>query len=148
MLFFTTLLLSAAFAVSSCDSEEIISETKLPASSQEFIKTHFPGIAITLIMKETDGLEKDYTVYLANGFDIDFEKNGNWDDIDGHIHPLPQSILDLLPAGIAEYVSANFKESKIVEVNKERYGYEIGLSDRLDLDLKFNASGGFIGYDD
>jgi hypothetical protein len=33
-------------------------------------------------------------------------------------------------------------------VNKERYGYEIGLSDRLDLDLKFNASGGFIGYDD
>jgi hypothetical protein len=147
MLFLTTLLLSTALAVS-CDSEDVISETKLPASSQEFIKTHFPGVAVTLVMKETDGLEKDYTVYLANGFDIDFEKKGNWDDIDGHIHPLPQSILELLPAGIVEYVSANFNDSQIVEVNKERYGYEIGLSDRLDLDLKFNASGSFIGYDD
>lgn len=144
-LFLTALLLSAIF-IASCDREEIIPETKLPASSQEFLKTHFPGIAVTQIIKETDGLEKDYTVYLANGFDIDFEKNGDWDDVDGHIHPLPQSILALLPAGIIEYIAANYPDASIVEVNRERYGYEIDLTGRTE--LKFNASGGFIGYDD
>jgi hypothetical protein len=143
--FFATMIaFSAMFA--SCDKEEMIPETQLPASSREFIKTHFPDVAIIRIVKETDGFEKDYTVYLANGFDIDFEKNGNWDDVDGHINSLPQSILDLLPAGIVEYVSVNLKDYKIVEVNKERYGYEIGLTG--DIDLKFNLLGSFIGYDD
>ncbi|MDR1557305.1 MAG: PepSY-like domain-containing protein [Tannerellaceae bacterium] len=144
MFFATMLAFSAMFA--SCDKEEVISETKLPASSQEFIKTHFPNVAVTCVVKETDGVEKDYTVYLANGFDIDFERNGNWDDVDGHINPLPQSVLSLLPAGISEYVSVNFKDYKIVEANKERYGYEIGLNGEID--LKFNGNGGFIGYDD
>ncbi|MDR0749876.1 MAG: PepSY-like domain-containing protein [Tannerellaceae bacterium] len=33
-----------------------------------------------------------------------------------------------------------------VEVNRERYGYETGLSD--DMDLKFDSDGKFIGIDD
>jgi len=129
----------------SCEKEEVISETNLPASSQEFIKTHFPGVTVTRIVKDTEGLGIDYTVYLSNGFDIDFDKNGNWDDVDGHTNPVPQSILNLLPSGIVAYVSANHSNLQIVEVNRESYGYEIGLTG--DVDLRFNSQGGFIGYD-
>ncbi|MDR2474725.1 MAG: PepSY-like domain-containing protein [Bacteroidales bacterium] len=144
MLLVSVLAFATMFAA--CDKKEIISVAELPASSQVFIKTHFPEVAITHIIKETDGLGKDYTVYLANGFDIDFDKKGNWDDVDGHFTPLPQSVLNLLPAGIMEYVTAYLPNSQIVEANRERYGYEIGLNGEID--LRFNSNGAFIGYED
>ncbi|GHT86186.1 hypothetical protein FACS18947_5830 [Bacteroidia bacterium] len=124
----------------------MISESELPQSSKIFIQTHFPEVAVTSIVKETDGFDKDYTVYLANGFNIDFDRNGNWDDVDGHINAVPQSILDLLPAGIITYVTTNLSQYQMVEVNKERHGYEIGLNGAID--LNFNTDGSFRGYDD
>ena len=45
-----------------------------------------------------------------------------------------------------EYVKANFPGCIVTKVDKERYGYDIGLSN--DLDLKFNYQGVLIGMDD
>lgn len=129
-----------------CEEEKIISANELPAISRTFIETHFPGIETTAIVREKEGLDVDYTVYLANGFDIDFTKSGNWDDVDGHVSPLPESILALLPKSLPEYVAGVLPNLRIIEVNRERYGYEIGLSG--DMDLKFDATGRFIGMDD
>jgi len=146
ILFFVALfVVSAMFA--SCEKEEVIPFSKLPSKSQVFVNTHFPDVEVTTVIRDKDGFEKDYTVYLANGFKIDFERNGNWDEIDGFINPLPQSILDLLPAGIVAYVTANFPNNTIVAVDRERFGYEIRLSGTR-LELKFNHNGGFIGFDD
>ena len=144
--FYATLFVALAM-FASCDKDEIISFSKLPASSQAFIQTHFPDVTTTHIIKDKDLFDKSYTAYLANGFEIDFEKNGDWDEVDGHINPVPQSILNLLPDGIVEYSAANFPSSEIVSVNKEHYGYEIELLGTR-VELKFNSSGGFIGYDD
>ncbi len=137
------LVASAMFA--SCDKEEVIPESKLPAASREFLQTHFDGVTITRIEKETDGLDKDYTVYLINGFEIDFSKSGAWDEVDGHITAVPQSVLNLIPANIVQHVYDNFSGYEIVKVNKERYGYEIGLNG--DIDLEFNTQGNFIRMD-
>ncbi len=144
MYLITLFIVSAMFA--SCEKEEVITESKLPSSSRKFLKTHFEGIDITRIEKETDGLDKDYTVYLANGFEIDFTKSGAWDEVDGHIKAVPQSILDLIPEKIAQYVNTNYSDYEIVKVNKERYGYEIGLNG--DIDIKFDSKGNFEGFDD
>ncbi len=129
----------------SCDKEEVIKESKLPSSSREFLKTHFKDVEITRIEKETEGFDKDYTVYLENGFEINFTKSGAWDEVDGHIKPVPQSVLDLIPESIAKYVSEEYPDSEIVKVNKERYGYEIGLNN--DLDIEFNEDGKFVKID-
>ena len=107
---------------------------------------HFEGVKITRIEKETEGFNKDYTAYLANGFEIGFTKSGAWDEVDGHIKAVPQSILDLIPAGIAEYVSEEFSDFEIVKVNKEHYGYEIRLNG--DADIEFNSQGEFLRMDD
>jgi hypothetical protein len=130
----------------SCENEELIKEKDLPETSRDFIKKHFPDIAISHIIKDKEGISVNYTVYLANGFDVDFEKKGDWDEVDGHINPIPQSILSLLPAGITDYLATNFSDNFVTEVNKEHYGYEIGLNNGLD--LKFNSNGSFIGIDD
>jgi hypothetical protein len=129
----------------SCDKEEVITESKLPSYSKEFLETHFPAVGISHIIKETEGVGKTYTAYLTNGFDVDFTKKGDWNDVDGHLNEVPQSILDLLPSGISEYVNTHFRNPKIVQVNKERYGYKIGLN--YDIDLEFNSKGEFLRID-
>jgi hypothetical protein len=129
-----------------CEEEKIVSTNELPAISRTFIEIHFPNVEVTAIVREKEGLDVEYTVYLANGFDVDFTKSGDWDDVDGHVSPIPESILALLPESLPEYVTGVFPNLRIVEVNKERYGYEIGLSN--DMDLKFDAAGRFIGIDD
>ncbi|MDR2423842.1 MAG: PepSY-like domain-containing protein [Prevotellaceae bacterium] len=136
----------AAVLFVACEEEKIISSNELPATARTFIETHFPNVEIRTIVRETEGLDRDYTVYMENGFDIDFGKSGEWDDVDGHLSALPESILDLLPESILDYVSDAFPNSRITEVNKESYGYEIGLS--TDIDLKFTAAGKFIEIDD
>ncbi|MDR1130415.1 MAG: PepSY-like domain-containing protein [Prevotellaceae bacterium] len=141
-----TMFLALMTAFCSCEKEEIITETELPATSREFVRTHFPDAGISLIIRETETFSSDYTVYLTNGFEIDFTKSGDWDDVDGKYTAIPESILNLLPQGIPEYVKNTLKDCHIVEVNKEHYGYEIELSNRME--LKFNSKGEFIRIDD
>jgi hypothetical protein len=141
VMFFVVTTLSAA-----CEGEKLIRENELPAVSKTFIETHFADVGITAMVRERDGLNIDYTVYLANGFDVDFNKSGEWDDVDGHFQSVPESVLALLPQPLLQHIATTFPNLSIVEVNKERYGYEIGLSN--DLDLKFDSNGRFTGIDD
>jgi hypothetical protein len=141
-----TMFFALLTAFCSCEKEEMITESGLPATSREFINVHFPDVGISMIIKETETFSADYTVYLANGFEIDFTKSGDWDDVDGKYTAIPESILALLPQGIQEYVNNTVRDCYIVEVNKERYGYEIELSNRIE--LKFNSQGDFIRIDD
>jgi hypothetical protein len=137
---FVTLIMFA-----SCEKKGVITESQLPASSREFLKMHFAGVDITRIIKESEVLDKDYTVYLQNGFKVDFTKSGAWDEVNGLINELPQSILDLLPASIMQYVGTAFSSQKIVKVNKERFGYEIELSG--DIELEFDSNGNLLEID-
>ncbi|GHV34493.1 hypothetical protein FACS1894178_2100 [Bacteroidia bacterium] len=143
LIYCATLILTLMLVA--CDKESVINENQLPKESQTFLDTHFSGIATSAIIKDKDGLTTTYEVYLVNGFEIDFKKSGEWDDVDCKQSAVPTSIIALLPAGIAEYCTINFPNVLIVEVNKEHYGYEIGLSN--DLDLEFDTDGGFRKID-
>jgi hypothetical protein len=153
-----TLLAATSSAFAACDREDIIPETKLPAESRTFIKTHFDGVPVVSIVREIDGLEKDYSVYLKNGFEINFRRSGAWDEVEGHREALPPTIIELLPVGIPDYVAANYPDRQIVTVNRERWGYEIELG-RADngtdgdyggggVELDFTEAGDFFRYDD
>ena len=143
VMFFATMCVASVMFVS-CNEKAIL-ESGLPASSRTFLQTHFPNEAVTHVTMENEGFGKEYTAYLTNGFSVVFGKKGDWDKI--RFEPMPQSVLDLLPAGIVEYVATAFpNNSEIVKVSKERKGYEIGLNGKTK--LKFNTTGKFIGYDD
>ncbi len=147
LLFFASMLL-AVLMFASCDEEKVVSESDLPAKSREFLNTHFNGVAVTTVIRERDGLGKEYTVLLANGFQIGFEKKGDWDEVNGFQNELPQSFLALLPTGINQYVETHYPDAKIVEVSKDkefRDQYEVKLSNRME--LEFNSSGTLVGAD-
>ena len=51
-----------------------------------------------------------------------------------------------VPAPIANYVKTHFAGATVVMIDKERYGYDVELSN--DLKLKFNKKGQLINIDD
>ncbi len=134
----------------SCEKIEVITEADLPTKSQTFLKTHFDGVGIISIIKETDGLEKDYKVNLENGFTVDFTRSGDWDEVDGHNTVLPESVLALLPAGIGSYVNQYHEGKFIVKVSRDRTGFDKGYDVKLNggIELEFNDSGVLVEYDD
>ncbi len=149
------LMATTTTAFASCDREDVISVDRLPGESRTFLKTHFDGVNVMSVVREIDGLEKDYSVYLRNGFEINFRRGGAWDEVDGNRNALPASLLGLLPAGIESYVAENYPGRPIVCVNRERWGYEIevGSADgadghRGDVELDFTEAGQFMRYDD
>ena len=141
--FLTIIAMAVLFA--GCESKKSARYSDLPQQSQTFLEMHFGNIAVRAVIKEKDDLTTTWKVYLENGWELDFLKNGEWDEVDCKFSPVPASVLALIPESIVNYSVTNFPATAIVEINKENYGYEIGLSN--DLDLKFNAQGKFLKID-
>jgi predicted nucleotide-binding protein (sugar kinase/HSP70/actin superfamily) len=52
----------------------------------------------------------------------------------------------IVPKSIVSYVWRNYPQTQIIEIERERYGYDVKLSNRIE--LEFDASGKFIRIDD
>lgn len=136
-------ILAIAPALVSCDKEDkLIGENELPARAAEFIKEHFSGIKISAIMLDRDLFEKTYEVFLADGSNLDFDKNGDWTDIECHSTAVPGNIV---PEKIRSYVTSNHASRQIVGIDRDKHDYELELDNGLD--LKFDLNFNIIGYD-
>jgi hypothetical protein len=123
-------------------SDRIIPSEKLPAAAQSFLKEYFPDSPISYVKKEAD-LTPTYEVVLQNGTEIEFNKKGQWDNIDCKRLAVPAA---LIPAAISEYVNANFPGQSIVKIDRETYGHEIEMANGLE--LKFDKKGKLLHIDD
>ena len=123
-----------------CNHEEIpVNPNDLPKAAQSFIQKYFAKSTIAIAIK--DGNE--YEVKFANGYEIDFDKNGEWKDVDCQMTAIPQGIV---PTTIDTYVKNNFAQNFIVKISRDRHGYDVELNN--DLDLEFDSNGKFIRIDD
>jgi hypothetical protein len=129
-------------SVSSFADDRIIPAEQLPAAAKTFIQKTFPGQTVSYAKIDFDGRKK-YEVRLSNGVEVDFDKNGNWDKVDCNYSAVPAS---LVPTNIANYVKTHFAGAKVVKIDKERHGYDVELSN--DLELKFNKQGQLMNIDD
>ena len=124
-----------AQSLTSLADDRMIPVSQLPATVNTFVTKNFPGKTITYAEKDVEFGGTKYDVMLNDGAKIEFDKKGNWDNVDCKV-----------PAAIAQYVKTNFPGAKIVKIDKERHGYDIELSN--DIELKFNKNGALIGMDD
>ncbi|MFV0328295.1 MAG: PepSY-like domain-containing protein [Dysgonomonas sp.] len=140
---FTVGLLIMSFAFIACDDDDdkVISVDNLPTNVQAFLQTHFASQEVRMVEKDNDS----YDVYLINGFEIEFTLSGEWDDIDGRGQQIPASIVALIPTNIPTYITTNYPNQFIVEINKEHFGYEIDLNNNLE--LEFDTEGNFLRID-
>ena len=141
--FLAALMCMMMNSVATFANDMIIPATQLPAAAQSFIQKTFPGQAVSYAKVDRDFGKTTYEVCLNNGTKLEFDKNGTWDKVDCNYSAVPA---DLVPANIATYVKSSFPGATIVKIDKERYGYDIELSN--DLELKFNKNGKMLRVDD
>ncbi len=128
----------ATVAVARAD-KYTIKRDALPEAAQEMLTTYFPKATVTLIKVDRHLLKKtDYDVKLVNGTKIEFNNAGKWTSVDCKTRELPDGLL-LRP--IRNYINKNYPGVKAVKVEKKSSGYEVELSDGIE--LKFNLLGTF-----
>ena len=143
VLYLAALICMMMQSVSTFASDRMIPAGQLPAPAKTFIQKTFPGQAIAYAQLDYDDFKKTYEVHLNNGVQVDFDSRGTWDKVDCNFSAVPAK---LGPAAIANYVKKNFAGAQIVKIDKEYYGYEVELSNGLD--LKFNKQGCLVVIDD
>ena len=128
-----------AFGVIGCkvDSEKVIDIKQLPTLASSFVNAHFPDHKVAVVKMESGLLSKSYEVYFANGDHIDFDAKGVWEEVECKSSAVPSAVV---PESIREYVAKTYPEEQIKKLEKDRWKYEVKLSNHIELtlDLKFN----------
>lgn len=142
-----TTLLSAMIicfseTVNAKNAKEMAGMQELPQTVQTFLQNHFPGIAIYKTYLKNWG---EYKVKLANGYQIEFDKDGNWEDIENDQHEaLPASIVALLPQAACDYIAKEYPNARVYEIEKEKRGYEVKLHGDRKIKLYFDTNGNLL----
>lgn len=139
------LLWAVACIAVACDKEEIIDIDKLPTAANTFLNEHFNAVEILSVTREKETFSgAEYEVLLNNGNEIKFDKNGNWTEVEAgkDTDALPVSFI-LEP--IVSYVEANYDDAGINSIDKEKNGFDIELTNGLD--LVFDSAGEFVRID-
>lgn len=129
----------------SCAQNTILNNVKeLPLKAQSFLTQYFPNEQISYIKMDQDLLEsKKYEIKFTSGADVDFDKNGEWIEVDCKQRAVPTNFI---PAPIISYINSKFANSFITQIEKEHWGYTVELNNNLE--LEFNSKGEFKRIDD
>jgi len=136
------LIAGSLFGLSANAQKTVIKKEALPANAQTFLKTHFGSKKPSYILEDKEILSTEYKVQFDNQLEIEFDKKGNWKEVDGKNAKIPKSII---PKKIASYIKTNFPKEKVTKIELGSSGYETKLSNGLE--LKFNLKGDFIKID-
>lgn len=120
-----------------------IAFSDLPADARSFIRTKFPNLKISYTVKERDFLEVNYKVIFVDGNKLEFDRNGEWEEIDFLFSAVPDLAI---PAPILDFVSQQHPGESVVEIDRDSWDYEVKLSN--DMELVFDNEMNFIGIDD
>lgn len=143
-LLFSALAIAALAITATAVADDIpIDAKKLPEPAQKYLKVHFAKNKVVLATHDRDVSDNDFTVVLDNGVKVEFNSAGVWESVKSRGAAIPSTVI---PAKVAQYVQKNYASYIIEKIERKRYGFEVELSN--DLDLKFTSDGRFIGIDD
>jgi hypothetical protein len=125
------------------DNDKMITREELPKEAQMFLTQHFEGIEVLYAKADRDmGVVTSYDVVLKGDVKVEFNRSGDWTSVDCEKGQVPDSVL---PRGVLDYVTKRFAEAYVVEIEKGLRGYEVKLSN--DIDLEFDKDGKFMRVD-
>ncbi len=120
---------------------------QLPKGARDFISTYFPNYELQQIKIDKEALAgTTYDVYFTNGAEFEFDKKGNWTEIDlqktGEIMPK-----NLVPPFAAKYLKDNkFVNEYVTKIDRDKNGCEVTLNDGKS--FEFDSKGKFKKMDD
>lgn len=126
------------------DNEKITRDKSvLPTVSRNFLADHFSQIEVSHIKIESNLLgTKGYDVILTNGVNVEFDKSGEWKEIEARHAFVP---FNILPAKMTDYLRKNFPDNTVISIDKDTRDYEIKLNNGIE--LKFFLNGDFKKFD-
>ena len=125
------------------DNDKMITREELPEKAQMFLTKHFDGVEVLYAKAERDmGIVTSYDVVLDGNVKVEFNRSGEWTNVDCEHSQVPNSVL---PQGVLDYVSTKFAKAYVVEIERGLMGYDVKLSN--DLDLDFDKNGKFLRVD-
>lgn len=128
--------------VARADGDKLIQINQMPKQAQLFIHKYFSDGKIALAKMESNLLNKSYEVIFTNGSKVEFDKKGQWKEVDCKYSAVPEAIV---PAPILKHVKDNYADNRIIKLERDKKEYEIKLSDRTE--LKFNQNFKLIDVD-
>lgn len=121
------------------DNDRVITFDQLPQTAQTMLKTHFADKVPLVITVDWD----DYKVMYQSGEKVEFDKKGNWKDLDCKVSAVPTA---LIPEQIKNHVKATFPGTTIIKLDRDRRGYDVKLNNGLE--LEYNKQFQVVDIDD
>lgn len=112
------------------DNYQPISQTQLPEKAQTFLATYFPEAKISLARKEIDVMELTYDVIFTDGCKVEFDRKGNWTEVDCLTHPLPSGIV---PEAISKVIRAQYPDAQVTKIERDHRETDVKLTNRVEL---------------
>lgn len=139
------LLLMFAGAVTAANAKDVYAHdaSVLPEAARTTISNNFKAKVSVVKIEKDFGRANEYEVTLSDGTEISFDRAGNWENVETNKNKaVPATII---PKNIRDYVAKNHSGTRIVGIEKGRNGYEVELSNGID--IKFTKAGDFKKYD-
>ena len=139
------LILACVFTVvtnANADNYRPINVSQLPEKAQTFLTTYFPEAKVSLARKEFDVTELSYDVIFTNGSKVEFDRKGEWTEVDCRTQPLPAGIV---PATIEKVIKEQYPDAKATKIERDRREIDVKLSNRVE--LTFNKKMQLIDID-
>lgn len=139
------LILACVFTIvtnANADNYRPINVSQLPEKAQAFLTTYFPEAKVSLARKEFDVTELSYDVIFTNGSKVEFDRKGEWTEVDCLTQPLPAGIV---PATIEKVIKEQYPDAKATKIERDRREIDVKLSNRVE--LTFNKKMQLIDID-
>lgn len=112
------------------DNHQNVDMSQLPQVAQAVLRQHFPTATSIKLDKEDGNMV--YTVRLASGGRVEFDSEGNWLEINCRRDRVP---VDLIPAPIVQEVAKRWPQVYVVQIERDRRGYEVDLSNGMEVEF-------------
>ena len=90
-------------------NDKPIEVKKMPKAAQQFIQAYFGTHSVAVAKMETDFMSRSYDVIFTNGDKVEFDKKGNWKNVDCEQGEVPAAII---PEGIQMYLTQHYPNVK------------------------------------
>ncbi len=137
-LFLMVALLTMSFNAKA-DHNQVITYNQLPEAAQTLLKQYFAGKVPLIVTMDWD----DYNIVYESGEKVEFDKQGNWKEIDCKVSRVPS---ELIPEQIKSHIKATFPGATILKLDRNRRGYEVKLNNGLE--VEYNRDFQVIDIDD
>lgn len=142
-LIFLLVCLFSIQTVAFADSDKPIQIGQLPTKAQQFITTYFKSHKVALAKVESGVFSKSYDVIFTNGEKLEFDKSGNWTEVNCEKTKVPAAVI---PSAIASYVKSTYPDAFITKIERNSKEYDVELSNHLE--ITFDTQFRVIDIDD